>query len=371
MTVFFQRNALLISVLLLLGLSPFQINAREEKQHFNDLKLSVNYHQGYSLPEYSIFTLLTNEFTRAIDINISKDTKGLTKWEQLYNYPGHGLSLFYASLGNDEIFGRELALNYFVKLYMYSKNKLHLFNRTGVGLGYVSKTYDPENNYLNVVVGAHFNIHFNFRVGATYDVSEKISLNGGVSFDHISNANTASPNVGINSLSLYSGVNYQIGAPAPKQEKNKSSHKKINDYYLFFGLGGKHTQALSANYFLTSSVSFEVKRQLTPAFHLGLGADVFFDSSAESQLKKQSRMHTRSNDFQTGLHFSQTLFYNRFSLALQQGIYLGLTEKVGGNLIYNKGVLQYNIVKNVSARIVMKSHLHILDYPEFGIGIKL
>ena len=137
----------------------------QSQSKFSDnLSLSANYQTGYSLPEYSIFTLITNDHIRSFELSITKETIGKTEWEQAYKFPAHGLSIYYSNLGNDDILGRELALNYFLKLYLYSKNKFQLYNITGGGIGYVNKIFNLENNYLNVVVGSHFNLHFNLKL---------------------------------------------------------------------------------------------------------------------------------------------------------------------------------------------------------------
>ena len=104
---------------------------------------------------------------------------------------------------------------------------------------------------------------------------------------------------------------------------------------------------------------------------MGIGADFYYNSAIESQMKSLDRNFRPIDAFQSGIHVSETVVYNKFSLGLHQGVYIGLPERVLGKLIYNKAVMQFSVFKNVNFRIVMKSHLHMLDYPEFGVGIKL
>jgi hypothetical protein len=356
---------IIVICLIFCGLSSFG-----QSKLSNNLSVTANYQSGYSLPEYSLFTLITNDYIRSFELAFTKQTAGKTIWERTYNYPAYGLSLYYSTLGNDEILGKEFAVNYFNKLYLLSNENFKIYNISGVGIGYVSKIFSLDDNYLNVLVGGHFNIHFNLRFGASYSLTDKIGLNTGLSFDHISNANTASPNVGINTFTGYGGLIYKIGNHQERNDTTVDNHVRKNLYYVFAGIGGKHTQSLSATYFLTTSLSFEARRMITRAFHLGLGADLYYDSSVESELKKDNRTYQGVYDFQSGIHVSETVVYNKFSLSMHQGIYLGFGEHVGNNIIYNKGVMQFNIVENFNIRVVMKSHLHILDYPEIGFGIQ-
>jgi hypothetical protein len=64
------------------------------------------------------------------------------------------------------------------------------------------------------------------------------------------------------------------------------------------------------------------------------------------------------------------IVYNKLSLAIQEGFYLGLTEKVENHVMYHKGIIQYQLSNNLLIRMAMNSHLHILNYPELGFGYK-
>ncbi len=330
----------------------------------------VNYHYGYNLPEYPFLVAITEDYVQSLDVCIFKETVGKNMWEQIYNYPEYGISLFYSSLGNDDILGREIAITYFFKVYLLSKNRFRLFNRIGIGIGYVTRKFDLEDNYLNVATGSHFNMHFNLRLGANYRLSDKFELNTGISLDHFSNANTSEPNLGINYLTAFGGLSYKLGKKYEKQKQELKPHIKKNKMSIFASFGGKHPRSLTSQYFLTSSVSFEFDKAFFRKFHFGIGADLFYDSSVKSSLIDAGEEHKNIYDFQTGIHLSPSLIYNRISISIQVGIYLLLTERVDNYLIYNRGLIQYEINDYFSIRLAMKSHLHILDYPEIGFGYK-
>lgn len=353
-------------------LCSFNLKHALSQQKFSDnLKLGVNYHRGYNLPEYSSFLLTVNDPIQSLDLTILKETVGKTPWEQLFNYPEYGLSLFYTSLGSGAIYGNELALTYFFKIYLLDRDKFKLYNRVGIGLSYVSKKYDPETNPTNIAVGSHLNIHFNAQFGGTFELTDKINLNAGLSFDHLSNANSSEPNIGMNSLTAFTGLSYYLGKRTERKIVELPKHEPRNRFYLFGSVGGKHLRSLSGEYFLANSLSLEYVREIGRIFYIGAGVDVFYDSSVPTFLESEGKSFNNQDYFQTGVHVSQTLRYNRFSLSLQQGIYVGLTNKVEDKLMYNRGIIKCNLSDNFSVRLAMKSHLHILDYPEIGIGIKL
>ena len=337
----------------------------------NNLRAMVNYHRGFNLPEYPFFLLVTEDNVQSIDVSLYKESRGKNIWEQLYNYPEYGMSLFYTSLGNDEILGREVALTYFFKFYFLNKNRFRLFNRLGIGLSYVNRKFDLEDNYLNVAIASNFNLHFNFRLGANYALTDKFQLNSGISFDHFSNANASEPNLGINSFTPFIGLCYAVGNRTEKNVIEVPTHIKKNHLELFLSIGNKHTRSLSSEYFWTSSLSFQLSREFTHVFRMGVGADIFYDSSVETQLEKLDEPYKNHFDFQTGIHLSQTVIFNRFSLTIQEGLYLFLVDHLNDYIIYNRGIIQYQINDRFSVRLAMKSNLHILDYPELGLGLKL
>ncbi len=305
-------------------------------------KTTINYHTGFILPEYKFLTLITNDYVRSLDVSVSKETNGKNIWEQLYNYPEYGISLFYSTLGNNQVLGKEFALTYFFKLYLPSKNRLRLYNRTGIGISYVSRIFNLEDNFMNVAVASHMNIHFNFRIGANYQLSDKMELNAGISFDHLSDANIKAPNLGINYITAFGGIGYNIGTTTEKKLLVISPHLKRNYIELYTSIGGKRLRSLASRYFITSSVSLDINRELTYAFQLGGGIDLFYDSSVEPAIKENGGFYKRIYDYQTGIHLSQSLVFNRIMITLQEGIYLLLPDHKDNYLIYNRGIIQYS-----------------------------
>lgn len=367
---FIQLKASLLHILYsIVFLFSFQLKSQEK---FSDnLYLDFNHSVGYILPEYQFLNYVVSDYTRTYEFSFLKQTKGKSEWEQLYHYPAYGFRFIYTDLGSPDVLGELVAAYPYFQVNIADFKKLKIYNQTGLGLSYVNKKFDLIDNYWNVAVGSHWNLHFNARFGLEYHLSKKLKIHSALSFDHFSNANTSEPNLGINMLTWNSGLSLAIGGITEMQTKDLSEIPKTIEQEFIVNIGGKHSRALSSNYYLTNSISYEVRKKYFRAFHLGIGADAFYDSSVEDQLLDSHREYHPINQFQTGLHISQTIVYNRFSISLQEGIYLGLTEKVEHYSMYNRGIFKYWLTDNFSLRFSMKSHLHILDYPEIGIGIKL
>lgn len=334
----------------------------------NNLSMGSLYKRGYNLPEYELFNYFTNEYINSFEINFSKQTSGKNYWEQLFNYPEIGISLYHSSLGNNEIYGKEWAAIYYFKIHFIKHKHFSVYNRTGIGLSYVNEKYDEFKNPYNTAIGSNFNIHFNFQIGTEISITPKLAFDTGISFDHISNSNTFEPNLGINYLTAYSGLNYKIGKTTSKTVHEIPKHKSKSNLTYLINFGGKHTRALSSDYYTTISNTIEYKYNLLRWLHLGIGTDLFYDGSIKKQLTDAKREFKQKYHFQSGIYLTTLFRYNNIFLGIQQGTYVLLPEKVNGYKYYNRALVQYYINKHINIRISMKSHLHILDYPEIGIG---
>jgi hypothetical protein len=338
----------------------------------DDLSVSLNYHYGFVVPEYSNFLYLVEDNVQSYSLNFSKKTRGKNDWEHLYNYPEYGISLFYSTLGNNTVHGKEIALFPYFNLNILSLKRFGLYNETGIGLSYITRKFDFEDNYLNVAVGSHVNIHFHLKLGAYYKIPAwKIQLQSGIAFDHFSNSNTKEPNLGLNYATVFTGLKYRLGEERPVAERIMKPHARGSHYELIYSAGGKHPRTLGSKLYFTSSMTFEYKWELFRALHLGIGADLFYDTSTEAEmLTVELKNHKNIYDFRSGIHFSQEFVYNRLSLIIQEGFYVLLTDQVEKNVMYNRGIIRYRVSDHAFVHLAMKSHLHILDYPEVGFGLR-
>ena len=348
------------------------VNTTAQDRFQNDLSVSLNYQYGFIVPEYSNFLYLVDDNVQSYAFNLSKKTRGKNDWEHLYNYPEYGISLFYSTLGNNQVHGKEIALFPYFNLNILSLKRFDFYNETGIGLSYVTRKFDFDDNYLNVAVGSHVNIHFHLKFGLAYKIPAlKLQVHSGVAFDHFSNSNTKEPNLGLNYATLFTGLKYRMGNETPALERVMKPHLGGSHMELIYSAGGKHPRTLGSKVYFTSSLAFEYKWELFRALHLGIGADLFYDTSTEAEmLTVELKNHKNIYDFRSGVHFSQEFVYNRLSLIIQEGFYVLLTDRVEKNVMYNRGIIRYRVSEHAFIHLAMKSHLHILDYPEFGFGLR-
>ena len=340
---------------------------QEDRQRNLSLRIDALY--GLVIPEYKNISYIVEEPVRGFEISLFRSAIGRNVWEQAYRFPEAGLTFQFTTLGNKKVFGEELALFPYVQTPILRRPRFLLSTLFGLGLGYATKKFDLEDNYQNVSVGSHINIHFNFKLGARWKLNDKFSINSGLSFTHYSNANMAEPNLGLNLVNVYTGVNYAIRPVQEFIQNEIPKHETKHEFAFIYAAGGKHTRALQSTVYFTSSLSAEYKYQWKRKFRFGCGLDLSYDSATETEMSAPGKNEYKPiYDYRTGIHLSQELVYDRFSFILQEGFYIGLIDRVDNSFMYNRAMLRWKLNKNWLVNISMRSHLHILDYPELGIG---
>ena len=340
-----------------------------QSSYFDDFYVRAAYHAGVVLPEYTLYSYLVDDYSRAFTLSFCKRPPGRTYWAPIYNYPEFGLAIQYATLGNDEIFGHEWSVYPFFNIHIIEGGKISLINQLGLGVGIANKKFDPETNPYNVAVGTALNCHFNFELNLQYQALKKFYVYTGVGFDHFSNGNLGEPNLGINYMTFSAGMKYRVGERTPVNQFNIEKHVPSTRMSLALTGGIKHGRSLKEKSYLVSALSFELKPKWWRVFYPGIGADIFYDQSTQDELSVfgEGTFETIDN-FKAGFHFTQELVYNKFSIALQEGFYAILKDKVFGHATYHRFIIRHQVSNRFFVQLSMKAHVVVLDYLELGVG---
>ena len=331
--------------------------------------ISGNLGGGLVIPEYSNITYSVNRPIIHFNVALLKRSVGKHFYEQLYRYPEYGINLGFTSLGNPSVFGQEFNLYPFLRTFFVRKKKTAIFHQFGFGIGIATKKFDLLNNPDNISVGSHVNMHFDYQIGVRYSLNKHWGIEPSIRFSHFSNANMAEPNLGLNLLTANLSLLKSIGNQSELIKQEIPSNIKKIEFSLIYAAGGKHTRALQSKIYFTSSFSAAISYHAFHKFHFGLGMDLFFDSSTKTELSiNPNQSYQPGDEFSSGIHASQEIVFNTFSFILQEGLHVGLIDPVHKSRMYNRAIIRWKCGQKLMIQFSMKSHLHILDYPEFGIG---
>ena len=191
---FFKNNIILISLLLIINTLSAQSN---DTVFVKNLQVEVRASYGFTIchhPEMKVF----QAHYPIYEINIKQVTFGRKSWQSKSNYPSVGLSFLYTGIGEQPEIGRAFALIPHMTFNCLKSQKNQLNFNLGIGLGYLTKTYDRQTNPKNTFIGSHFNAAINISTEYSRMITNRFGMSAFIGFTHFSNGSSRTPNNGIN-----------------------------------------------------------------------------------------------------------------------------------------------------------------------------
>jgi len=347
-----------------------QVSKQFEKE-YSSVVISATYHQGAILPHRKIVSELVGKSTRSVELSVYKNTFGKKDWQISHGYPRLGVSVIAMDLGNEKQLGNGYGVFSFIELPSNHQRKISWNMKLGYGLGYIEKPFDRETNYKNVAIGSHFNaiIYANSSWGLR--LSKSVNLSLGLSLIHFSNASYSVPNLGINVLSLNSGVSYSFGKKEVfvEREIEKRPQKWIKS--LRATIGAKEILPAGGPKYVVSAYSFDFMKARAEKSSIGVGADLFYNSALTQLIINDSSSTLSSfNNFRLGVSGLYAFDFGKISLTIEMGAYVFSRYKKQG-LIYNRLTTRFNASEKLFFTVGLKTHYAVADFPEFGIGYNI
>lgn len=368
---YFWRNVLQVKsrLVLLLLLFVSMVSGQRPSPLLKNTSFRIACHHGWLIPEYPFAKLQAVQPVNGFELSYEKQADGSLYWHRLYRNPIAGVSLFHSGLGNPDIFGTQTALFFHTGSSFYKPSGSFAIPwQLGIGLCYVSKKHDADNNIFNVAVGSHINIYFRAYLGWELAVFKKLKISQGLTFNHLSNANMSEPNIGLNWLMLTHSISFLPQGKAIISRTDIPDPDHSIHHQFLANIGVKHTRSFESYKYATASLSYTAIWIPGHIVALGLGADLFYDSSVKDEMRTNRQPFKQRYYWHSGIHAEQKMVYNKMSFGIQEGVYLGFAEKVNNHTFYNRAFIQRKLNRNLSVMISVKTHLHILDHVEFGLG---
>ena len=337
-------------------------------------------------------------------------------WLQYHNNPTYGFGLSYIDFGAPEVMGHAIAFYPYVNLNVVRLKHFDTKIKLATGLGVVSRHWyshpedidhedynAPSNNttfstYLNAYLSAGLNLNF--------PITRNFALNTEFGFFHMSNGKTSVPNRGINTF--YGGVGF-IASVNPEEEVEPIQFPDLPYRWSlnFTGSAGKmHLDREDKHKFLIATFHAGAVYNVNNWYGVGPGVDVFYNdcvnTNSESGFyrKDRGREYTAVDKMRVGIGMNNEFQFGRLTAMLDWGVYVfnpsrnyyqsyyesEAFQKYGENrpLFYkceDVGVddgwnyfrfgLKCRVWDNVYLQALAKTHLHICEYIEFGLGYQI
>jgi hypothetical protein len=171
----------------------------------------------------------TPPFSYGLELCYSQRTSGELAWHQRWKRPSYEVSFIHYYLGDNEVLGSLTGIIPSIGFYIHEKEKSSFRFHLGIGIAYVTKSFDEIYNPTNNAIGSNINSIINFKFSHEWQLNDKLDFYTGLSFTHFSNGKTTSPNSGINLPALFVGTAFKLNGNytgVDEEQKERHSYRK-------------------------------------------------------------------------------------------------------------------------------------------------
>ena len=320
-----------------------------------------------------------NSHLPSIEFSLIKETYGQNFWEQMFNYPNVGVTLWHSGLGSSSILGTATALFPHINFPLIQTQNTTFSFRLGAGIGYLSKTFHRLENYKHLAIGSHLNfagnlmLELKFRAGNYWVISTSAAL------QHFSNGAFKLPNYGLNIPGIALGAAYRLDKKNTPIERRLYSPTKPFDFNVHrlieFNMGGmvgfKNMAAIFGDRYYVYSIFGNAFKRVSYKSKFGVGFDVSYDGSDALILERDNiQFDKKTQLIKSGINLAYELTMGRLSFYFNYGFYLGGLERSDGT-VYHKVSLRYDVTNNIFANITLKTHWGSADFIGWGLGYQI
>jgi hypothetical protein len=311
------------------------------------------------------------------ELSLQKQTYGTSYWQTCFNYPSVGVTAFYSNMGNIDVLGKAFAIYPYI-YFPFIKGNTNFGIRFGLGIGYLTESYDHIENPYNICIGSPVNAAASITFDITHRFSDhfKMSLFGGL--QHFSNGCTSEPNKGTNVLKGGISAAYMINEPVEYIKAEQLNEKRTIEYlkefkpelYLGLSYGSKRIDYLQEDYTTVLDLEVYVMEQIARIFKLGIGFDLVYDNNDILRNIKNGETWTTAQILNPGVHVAGELLMGRTSFMFVVGEHLG--EYMHTEKSYQRLGLKIEFTEHIYGKVTLMVHQwHIADFLGWGVGFKL
>jgi len=348
----------------------------EERPITREWQMGGAIYRGKTIKHSSLLGPILERPATGYEIFLSKQTYGKYRWNAFFNCPEYGICYSFFDLGSPDYVGIAQCLYPYLNFHLFNnKSRLNIGLRTGVGIAYVGKIYNPETNPLNYAFSTHLNAVLNGQLQGTCRINDSWSLFAGAGITHISNGALRMPNLGMNTIRFSMGISQSFGkeirfkAPTPEDKINEKN--KNWDCSVFLVGGTKEINPIGGKKYFAGDFNLEVTKKHLQYTRFGLSLDVTYDASEYDCIIFQSLPPIeRLNTTRIGLSGGYILLFGDFSVDLFLGTYLHEENLLYGK-IYQRTSLRYRLSDRFQLSVAFRNHKGKADFVGIGFGVRL
>lgn len=368
-------------LILLLFLATLSYSQRNSNNHN---AIQIDYLYGSVIKHKSEIAHLAISHPEGFILNFNRKTTEEDENLMRYNYPEYGYSFIYQDF-NNPILGKTLAFQLNYTFYFGNRIKNNQYNlKVGQGIAYNTNPFNLKNNNKNNAFGSH--LLANTTLSINYkrkNIFKALDASIGIMLSHYSNGSIKSPNLGLNLLSIKTGISYNFDANNPidyyvPSTKNDTIYKNEPiKFNLKFSGGINSAGNLGSKQFPFYVGTIYVEKRLNRKSIIQLGSEVFFSNFLKELIRYNSIAFPEFPDEngkadykRVSLIIGHELDLDNFSIVTQLGYYVYYPYPFETRYYERVGVKKHiNEKWFVTASI--KAHLFLAESLDLGLGIRL
>lgn len=402
-----RRIFLLLTVVLATTFASAQDN---RTGLFGDNQFAIKvepFHGSYTSHSYH-FEKFRPFSPKGINLGLELPSSQQHPWQQYLGNPTWGVGLSVIDFGH-AMMGEAVSMYPYLLIPAVRSKYLGISFKVAAGLGVVTEHWytgdvDPDNyKYyspdVNTIFGCYLNAYLSAAVNVSVPITKNVALNGEAGYFHMSNGRTCMPNIGADIIFAGVGLITTFNAQA-KKEPIQFPDLPYKWALNITGAAGAHRAWMYYPRYLISSFHAGAVYSVNNWYGVGLGMDVFYNGAIDKgtgrSLYRQDREYTTMDKVRAGIALNNEFRFGVVTAMVDWGVYFfnpsrnyyDTDHPIYGYgkrpLFYkNDGAgtdeafhyirfgMKYRIWDNLYLQTSAKTHLHICEYVEFGVGYQI
>jgi len=197
-----------VSVILIqLVIQTFVLSAQEDK---SKTYWQYNLQYGFIFQQEPFYQIMAPAHVKAASLEYGFLSKGRLLWQKVHRFPNYGIGFHYMDLANPKVLGHAWSFYGFLKYTAFRKHPQILVGNAQFGISYLTRKFDLEHNIYNLSIGSKVNVYGNLSADGQIKISSKFYWQYGLGLTHYSNGSFSTPNLGLNIISVRTGLRFNM-----------------------------------------------------------------------------------------------------------------------------------------------------------------
>ncbi|MCS7037780.1 MAG: acyloxyacyl hydrolase [Saprospiraceae bacterium] len=336
----------------------------------NPVLIGIRAHRGFIIPHSRELINVSKTKPRGVEVNVQWIESRPERTERTGVVAKRGFVFYYFDFDNPCTLGHSVASAAYVEPMFGASRRLYASLQTGLGMAYVSRVYDAEDNPTNLFFSSHINLLAMLNVHLHYRATPRCEVTMGFNYNHISNGGMRLPNKGMNFPTWNAGMSYAIQPGVVQRAPRTGLWRTEPRHFGWVHAVGSAKTVLADGSFARGEVQWlwgamaAVGRRVGRLSALSVGTEWIRDGW------KRARLDLQGNDGSAwlgGLLFGHELLAGRVRFNVHMGAYV-FNQARETDALYQRYGLFYTIGNGLLIGSTLKAHRHVADLFDVRVG---